>query len=79
MATASEMTGEPGAPEVRLERLRFEEILITNPAPLSRYVAGARMVFDGIALPSGELTLINPTVGETGVTDARYAEIVELA
>lgn len=37
------------------------------------------MVFDGIALPSGELTLINPTVGETGVTDARYAEIVELA
>ena len=26
MATAREMTGGPGSPEVRLERMRFEEV-----------------------------------------------------
>ena len=41
-------------------------ILITNPAPVSRYVAGARAVFDGLALPSGELSVINPTADEIG-------------
>jgi len=42
-------------------------ILVTNPAPVSRYVAGLRLALDGAALPDEALTLVNPTVGETGI------------
>lgn len=41
-------------------------VLITNPAPVSRYLSGCRIRLDGRALPGDWLTLINPTVGETG-------------
>ena len=42
-------------------------ILITNPAPVSRYLSGCRLRLDGAALPAEELTLVNPTPGETGI------------
>ena len=42
-------------------------ILITNPAPVSRYLSGCRLRLDGALLPRGELTFVNPTPGETGV------------
>lgn len=42
-------------------------ILITNPAPVSRYLSGCRLRLDGTLLPGDEMTLVNPTPGETGV------------
>ena len=41
-------------------------ILLTNPAPVSRYISGASVALDGTELPGHGLTLVNPTVGETG-------------
>lgn len=41
-------------------------VLLTNPAPVSRYVSGARVSVDGTTLPGGGLVFVNPTVGETG-------------
>jgi hypothetical protein len=41
-------------------------ILLTNPAPVSRYVSGARVALGGTDLPGDGLTLLNPTLGETG-------------
>jgi hypothetical protein len=42
-------------------------ILITNPAPVSRYLAGLDLRIDGIAIDPDGMTLVNPTVGEVGV------------
>jgi creatinine amidohydrolase len=41
-------------------------ILLTNPAPVSRYVSGARVAIAGAELPGDGLTLLNTTLGETG-------------
>lgn len=41
-------------------------ILLTNPAPVSRYVSGARVTLDDAELPGEGLVFVNPTVGETG-------------
>lgn len=41
-------------------------ILLTNPAPVSRYVSGAQVTLDGTELPGDGLTLLNSTPGETG-------------
>jgi creatinine amidohydrolase len=42
-------------------------ILITNPAPVSRYLAGLDLTLDGISIPAAGLTLVNATAGEAGV------------
>ena len=41
-------------------------ILVTNPAPVSRYLAGLDLRIDGARIDGHRLTLVNPTVGETG-------------
>jgi creatinine amidohydrolase len=41
-------------------------LLITNPAPVSRYLSGLTLRLDGRALDPRDLVLVNPTVGETG-------------
>ncbi len=42
-------------------------ILITNPAPVSRYLAGLDLRIDGAPIPRTGLTLVNATVGEAGI------------
>ncbi len=42
-------------------------ILITNPAPVSRYLAGLDLRIDGLVIQPDGMTLVNPTVGEVGV------------
>ena len=42
-------------------------ILITNPAPVSRYVARIDLRIDGVAIPRTRLSLVNAAVGELGV------------
>jgi creatinine amidohydrolase len=42
-------------------------ILVTNPAPVSRYVSGLVLRLDGQPVPADDLSLINPTPGETGI------------
>ena len=42
-------------------------ILITNPAPVSRYLARLDVRIDGTPIPPAGLTLVNATAGETGV------------
>ncbi len=42
-------------------------ILITNPAPVSRYLSGCRVRLDGAVVPADALTFVNPAPGETGV------------
>ena len=42
-------------------------ITITNPGPVSRYLAGLDLRIDGTELDRGGLSLQNPTVGETGL------------
>ncbi|HEX4898387.1 MAG TPA: creatininase family protein [Candidatus Limnocylindrales bacterium] len=41
-------------------------ILITNAAPVSRYLSGAQVTLDGREVPADGMTLINPTPGEVG-------------
>lgn len=41
-------------------------VLLTNPAPVSRYLSGLTVRIDGAPIPTEELVLTNPTVGETG-------------
>lgn len=41
-------------------------ILITNAAPVSRYLSGIRVTLDDRELPADEMSLINPTPGEVG-------------
>lgn len=41
-------------------------ILITNPAPVSRYVTGLDLRLDGVVLPTTDLALRNPAPGEVG-------------
>lgn len=63
MATASEMTGQPAVPEVRLERLRFEGVTAAlERAPIAWIPLGL-LEYHADHLPNG--------------TDASYAEIVE--
>lgn len=42
-------------------------VLITNPAPVSRYLAGLKLSLDGNPIPATDLTLVNATTGEAGV------------
>ncbi len=42
-------------------------VLVTNPAPVSRYVSGLAVRLDGRAVPADALSLVNPTPGETGI------------
>lgn len=42
-------------------------LLITNPAPVSRYVSGVSLRLGGHAVPGDGLTLVNRTAGESGV------------
>jgi hypothetical protein len=42
-------------------------ILVTNPAPVSRYLSGLRLRLDGGHVGDDAVTLVNATVGETGV------------
>jgi creatinine amidohydrolase len=41
-------------------------ILITNPAPVSRYLAGLDLRVDGTTVDRSGMSLVNPTVGEVG-------------
>jgi creatinine amidohydrolase len=41
-------------------------LLITNPGPVSRYIAGLDLRIDGATVERGDMTLVNPTVGEVG-------------
>jgi creatinine amidohydrolase len=42
-------------------------IEVMNPGAVSRYVSGLELVIDGSEVPLGGLSLVNPTLGETGV------------
>lgn len=42
-------------------------ILVTNPAPVSRYLSGLALAIDGEPVPLAGLALVNPTVGEVSV------------
>jgi hypothetical protein len=42
-------------------------LLLTNPGAVSRYLSGLRVAIDGADVPVDGLSLVNPTVGETGV------------
>lgn len=42
-------------------------ILVTNPAPVSRYLSGLRLRLDDAPIRDDAVTLLNATVGETGV------------
>jgi creatinine amidohydrolase len=42
-------------------------VLITNPGPVSRYLAGLDLSIDGVWVEPGGMALVNPTVGEVGV------------
>jgi creatinine amidohydrolase len=57
------LTGRAGAPG---DATGGGALLITNPAPVSRYLSGCRVRLDGTPIPPDELTLVNPTPGETG-------------
>ena len=46
---------------------RGAALLLTNPGAVSRYLSGLRVVIDGADVPVDGLSLVNPTVGETGV------------
>jgi creatinine amidohydrolase len=50
--------GDGGAPAA---------ILVTNPAPVSRYFSGLQVRLDGVPIPGSDISLVNPTPGETGV------------
>jgi creatinine amidohydrolase len=41
-------------------------ILITNTAPVSRYLSGVHVTLDDRAIPAEGMTLVNPTPGEVG-------------
>jgi hypothetical protein len=58
--------GDPGSPGARLGSLDGAAILITNPAPVSRYLAGLDVRIDGTVMDRGGMALVNPTVGEVG-------------
>jgi creatinine amidohydrolase len=53
--------GEPGDPG------HAAAILITNPGPVSRYLAGLNLRIDGTDVDLSGLSLLNPTVGEAGI------------
>jgi creatinine amidohydrolase len=42
-------------------------LLVTNPAPVSRYLSGIRVRIDGASIPTDRMSLVNPTPGETGI------------
>jgi creatinine amidohydrolase len=45
-------------------------ILITNPGPVSRYLAGLDLRIDGAPIDPRSLELVNPAVGEVGIAVA---------
>jgi creatinine amidohydrolase len=57
-------TGRPGHPG---DASRSPAILITNPAPVSRYLSGLDLRIDGTIVEPGGMTLVNATVGEVGI------------
>jgi creatinine amidohydrolase len=59
-----ELSGRVGIPG---DAARPPAILITNPAPVSRYLAGVDLRIDGGAVAPGAMTLVNATVGEVGM------------
>ena len=54
------LAGRAGTPDAA-------SLLLTNPGPVSRYLAGLRLRIDGVDVPADGLILRNPTVGETGI------------
>ncbi|MFN8623720.1 MAG: creatininase family protein [Chloroflexota bacterium] len=42
-------------------------LTLLNPGPVSRYLSSVAVTLDGVALDPAGITLVNPTVGETGV------------
>lgn len=42
-------------------------ILVTNPAPVSRYLSGLEVRLDGVRIASDGVRLVNPTPGEMGI------------
>ena len=48
-------------------------LLVTNPAPVSRYLAGLQMRLDGAPIGTAGISLLNPTPGETGLPVAASA------
>ena len=49
---------------------RAPAILVTNPAPVSRYLAGLDLRIDGTPIDPDGLILVNSTVGESGVAQS---------
>lgn len=58
------LAGRAGQPD---DGVGGAAIRITNPAPVSRYLAGLDLRLDGVAIPGSDLTLVNPTPGEVGI------------
>lgn len=59
--TLAGRAGEPGA------AAGGSAILVTNPAPVSRYLSGLELRLDGEPVPKASVSLVNPTPGETGI------------
>lgn len=57
------LTGRAGEPG---DGAGGSAILITNGAPVSRYLSGIQVTLDGREVPADEMTLLNPTPGEVG-------------
>jgi creatinine amidohydrolase len=49
---------------------RAPAIVVTNPAPVSRYLAGLDLRIDGTPIDPAGLVLVNPTVGESGLAQS---------
>lgn len=60
-------TPTPGGPATIPAGTSGSTILMTNPAPVSRYLAGLALQVDGRTVDPVEMSLLNPTVGEQGV------------
>lgn len=57
------LAGRAGDPDAAPDR---PALLITNPAPVSRYLAGLDLRIDGRTVERGGMTLVNTTPGEVG-------------
>lgn len=58
------LAGQAGTPG---DAMGGAAILVTNPAPMSRYVTDLDLRLDGVPMGRDGLSLVNPTSGETGV------------
>jgi creatinine amidohydrolase len=59
-----ELGGRAGGPG---DRTPGAALLLTNPGPVSRYLSGLRLELDGRPVAGDGISLVNPTVGETGI------------